>query len=209
MLNLMPTIKLLFLGKVYNGTLDIEKGKVIQSLPTWGIPFQVSFDITVVSPPKKFGWYNVLQITTSASSSLYFPRINYYYYGYGYDVQFFEIRVPSGKAIRFYPIFNKTYHFQITQFFGQEGVQNHVQVDDYVLHAGDNKSNGRKLTNLKVFTSNHWSDPFTSDIGKVENLKIFAQSDCWGNKLPSSNVTHPDKCKKDINIYLGTRISDF
>ena len=169
-------------------------------MTTWGIPFQVSLDITLVNPPKRWTWYNVLQITTSTSSSYNFPTINYYYYGSQDVYQYFEIRVPSGKVVRFYPVFNETYHFQITQFFGHEGVQNHVQVDDHVLYSGENKHNGRQQTKLKIFTSNPWNYPFTSDIGKVENLKIFAESDCWENKLLSNNITHPDKCKKNLKI---------
>ena len=192
-----PSYTDLRLGHEHNGTLDIEKGKIIQSLTTWGIPFQVSLDITLVDPPKRWTWHNVLQITTSSSSSYNFPTIDYYYHGSWDEIQFFEIRVPSGQNVKFYPIFNKTYHFQITQFFGHEGVKNHIQVDNYVLYSGENKSNGKQQTNLKVFTSNPWRDPFTSDIGKVENLKIFSESDCWGNKVPSSNLTHPDKCKKN------------
>ena len=145
---------------------DLSKNQLLNTFANWGPTYEVSFDITVKSLTFE-GWINVIHFTTEGSMveignqipALFLNSEGYFHFcsavndqiNYQYNYDF---------------VIDHQYHVIIKQ---TEDTYS-INIDGEIVDS--QASQPHEFTNIHFYASDPWFNPFSFDIGLLENLAI-------------------------------------
>ena len=174
---------------------EVKFNNVIQTIPKWGAQFRVSAYITVTDSHFIVKRENIFHFTQGESKAQYGDRIPAMWADRnGY---FRIISAVSGdKNHRFvFPYdLGRQYHVLIQQHLNSGGkVMYKIIIDGLLMYEIENTL-PQNFTNVKVYLSNKWQQPFD---GLVTDFEFTDNPSDWNNVL----LTQPPKCKATIINY--------
>ena len=152
--------------------MSVTQGQLYKTFLKWGHIFQVEFEITVNALPTDNKGANVFHFTQNSDNSAYGDRIPALWI---YKSGYFKIcSAVNGK--RNYCIWSKfdldeKYHFLIQQYVMNGKIMYKIEKNGQSIVSFENKM-AQDFSNVKVYISDPWYKPFTSDYGLLENFKI-------------------------------------
>ena len=155
----------------YN-SIAISKGQILKHYQEWSPSFRIEFDIMVSSVLKEI-WTNVFHFTIGGNNHHYGDRIPAFWIKSNKKFCIFSA-VNNDKDHRqdFDFDMNQEYHIVIRQFYKQCGKYVYqIEIDGQIKHSVDN-NNAKVFENVKLYASDPWYTPFTSNYGLLKNLKV-------------------------------------
>ena len=157
---------------IFAAPMTVTQGQLYKTFLKWGHIFQVEFEITVHALPTDNNLANVFHFTQNSDNSAYGDRIPALWI---YKSGYFKIcSAVNGK--RNYCIWSKfdldeKYHFLIQQYVMNGKIMYKIEKNGQSIASFENKM-AQDFNNVKVYISDPWYKPFTSDYGLLENFKI-------------------------------------
>ena len=151
----------------------VVKGQILTNYSEWGHFYRVEFDITVNVIPEN--WLNVFHFTKSNNNIKdYGDRAPAFWIRK--DGYFYVASAVSGDKNHWFDFqfeLGKKYHVLIRQFEDHdEKVIYEIEIDNEVKHSVPNNQ-ALDFTNVILYVSDPWHDPFSSDYGILENLNLW------------------------------------
>ena len=154
-----------------SGCWDITKGNLTKDYINWGDIYSIEFDIVVTK--LNDDWMNVFHFTgTNKNYGDHGDRVPALFInkaGYFHFVTSLNDNANYDKS--FHSELGRTYHVTIQQ--SKEGNKYWYEI---VLDSGsilrEQNMNPQTYSTVKLYTSDPWHDPFSSDFGNVCNVKI-------------------------------------
>ena len=155
--------------------MNVVKGQLLATYPEWGHFYRVEFDITVNAFPNK--WFNVFHFTIQKNIGNYGDRAPAFWISKDDNGGHFNVvsavSGDNGHAFNYQIELEKKYHFVIRQFEDHnEKVTYEIEIDNEVKHSVPNDQ-AWDFTNVILYVSDPWHDPFSSDYGILENLNLW------------------------------------
>ena len=149
----------------------IEKGKLLRTYENWGKYFSIQFDIVVNKLPKST-WMNVFHFTANGNMQQLGDRIPALWINkQGYFSFSTSLNNNKNYWKKIYFKLGQTYHVTIKQSKIRNTFLFEIIFDNESKHKAINLK-PQSWSKVHLYTSNPWNDPFTSDFGKVCNLKV-------------------------------------
>ena len=150
---------------------------MMKSYSTWGPSYKVSFSLKINKWPRN-RWTNVIHVTNGGNCCKMgerFPAV--FIKNWLWMKQIYICSSVNGYG-NFYRIINATLgkQYDITIQQSKKGGKYWYQIlIPGIRTRRFRNSRPKKFTNVKLYTSDPWYSPFTSDLGTVSNLKIENQ----------------------------------
>ena len=150
---------------------------VKKSYPTWGPSFKVSFSLKINKLPRN-RQTNIIHVTKGGNCCNFGDRIPAVYIekrSWMERIYFCSAVNGNGNFCRWITVtLGKQYNITIQQ--SKKGGKYWYQIlIPGIRTRRFRNSRPKKFTNVKLYTSDPWYSPFTSDLGTVSNLKIENQ----------------------------------
>ena len=151
---------------------SITKNKLIKTYQNWGDVFKIEFGITVKKLPREL-WTSVFHFSADGDYVNYGDRIpGLWIYNPGYFVISSAVNGNSNLYKEFPIILGKQYQMIIQQFKDSDGKYWYEIVIDGVSEYMIENTKAESFSNVKLYTSDPWYDPFSSDMGRICDIKI-------------------------------------
>ena len=148
----------------------IFKKQVVKVLKNWGDVFKVEFAIKLTKWPTH-GWTNVFHFTPNGNHHR-IPALWIVNDGYFYIYSAIDGKHYSHSYTRFKYVIGKQYQVTIQQLkhFGKYWYE--IIIDDVTILKIENR-NPKKYPKVKLYASDPWYNPFTSDLGSISQIKTL------------------------------------
>ena len=155
----------------YN-SIAISKGQILKHYQEWSPSFRIEFDIMVSSVLKEI-WTNVFHFTIGGNNHQYGDRIPAFWIRWNQKFGIYSAVNNNKNHNREFDFkMNQQYHIVIRQFYKQCGKYVYqIEIDGQIKHSVDN-NNAKVFENVKLYASDPWHTPFTSNYGLLKNLKV-------------------------------------
>ena len=156
----------------FSDTVNVVKGQIMANYPKWGHLYKIEFDITVrANLPAK--WHNVFHFTANYNNENYGDRVPAFLLNR--EKLFYIASSVNGLTNHYFTSafeLGTKYHIAIHQFEDHdEKVIFRIEIDNQIIHEDENKQ-AWDFTNVKLYVSDPWHEPFDSSYGTLENLRI-------------------------------------
>ena len=158
----------------------LKRGKLLETLPTWGKSFKIEADITVEGLPKN-GYANIFRFTKGGKTfRQYGSRIPALWILGTKAKNRGSFHMQSGNNDGTFYVFNffafelhRKYHYVIEQKLKQDGQYHLVASVDGSEISNHVIKNPEDFDNVKLYLSDPWTESF-ADYGTLENFKWTA-----------------------------------
>ena len=169
----------------YFSELQVSKGKLLETLPKWGRLYTVEADITVKKIPTTT-WTNIFHFTIKDNHVKLGDRIPAVWIN---KAGYFHISSAVNGNRNFVKDFNfdvgEKYHMKIQQFQRDNKIIYEVLINGKPIHSGEN-TDPKDFENVKVYVSDPWYNPFSSEYGVLENFKYSRPIE--GKQITENNL---------------------
>ena len=172
----------------------VKFDNVLQVIPKWGAQFRVSAYITVTDSHFKHNWENIFQFTKGGSHAQYGDRIPAMWaHRDGYFMISSAVSGDKNHRYKFAYEFGKQYQVVIQQHQKTDGkVMYEIIIDGLLMYEIENTL-PKNFTNVKVYLSNKWQQPFD---GLMTHFEFTENPSDWSDVLITPN--QPPKCKTTL-----------
>ena len=147
----------------------VTKGQILETITKWGSTFNVEADITVIKQPNQPK--NIFHFTQNLDNTKYGDRIPTVLLLKDGNIRICSaINGDKNFCKGFKYELDTKYHLKIQQFRQNEKTIYNIIMNDNIIYSGENKQ-PKDFDNVKVYVSDKWYDPFTSEFGLLENLQ--------------------------------------
>ena len=155
----------------YN-SIAISKSQILKHYQEWSPSFRIEFDIMVSSVLKET-WTNVFHFTIGGNNHQYGDRIPAFWIRKNKKFGIFSAVNNDKNHYREFDFkMNQEYHIVIRQFYKQCGKYVYqIEIDGQIKHSVEN-NNAKVFENVRLYASDPWHTPFTSNYGLLKNLKV-------------------------------------
>ena len=155
----------------YN-SIAISKSQILKHYQEWSPSFRIEFDIMVSSVLKET-WTNVFHFTIGGNNHQYGDRIPAFWIRKNKKFGIFSaVNNNKNHYQEFDFKMNQQYQILIRQFYKQCGKYVYqIEIDGQIKHSVDN-NNAKVFENVRLYASDPWHTPFTSNYGLLKNLKV-------------------------------------
>ena len=167
-------------GNWRKGPIKVKQREILDYYPLWSNIYRVEADITVIALPKREE-LNVFHFTQSSACCNMGDRIPAVYVN---NAGYFDISsgVNNNGNYKFKYNFTlgKKYHIAIQQYLqiGKNFIYR-IEVNGQIVHTVQNYQ-PNNYTDVKVYASDPWNIPLSSEYGLLENFKISSDLDVCG-----------------------------
>ena len=155
---------------------DVLRGNIVQEIQTWGKLYKVEFEITILNSGG--GWINVFHFTASSNNEKYGDRIPamWIHKHSSSEAGFFHI----ASAINGNKDVDREYDYELGKRYQITIRQFKTSGNKYMYEIIINRESKFKIentvpqsfSNVKLYASDPWYSPFSSNHGSVCNFKI-------------------------------------
>ena len=150
---------------------DIARNSLVKSFQHWGDVFSVDFAIGVTKLPS-VNWTNVFHFTVNGDNADYGDRIPaLWIHKDGYFRISFNINDNQYYHKDFEFVLGQKYHIILKQFIEGEKYWYEVKINGESKYHTEN-TQPQIYDDVKLYASDPWYEPFSSDLGQICNVKI-------------------------------------
>ena len=182
-------------GNWRKGPINVQQREILDYYPLWSNVYRVEADITVIALPKREE-LNVFHFTQSNSCCNMGDRIPAVFVN---KAGYFDISSGvnnNGNYIFQYNFtLGKKYHIAIQQYLqiGKNFIYR-IEVNGQSVHTAQNYQ-PNNYTDVKVYASDPWNIPLSSEYGLLENFKISSDLDFCGKHKNYKKLHYPSPMK--------------
>ena len=151
---------------------DLTKNKLVKVYQNWGDVFKIEFAITVTKLPRET-WTSVFHFSADGNYVNYGDRIpGLWIYNPGNFVISSAVNGNSNYYKEFPFVLGKQYQMTIQQFKDSDGKYWYEIVIDGESKFKIENTQTKTFSNVKLYASDPWYSPFSSDLGSFCDIKI-------------------------------------
>lgn len=180
---------------------NITKNKLIQNFENWGLVYHVEFTLEVTKVPNET-WTNVFHFTSKSDKVYYGDRIPALWINKGGH---FSISSAVNGNLDYWTKINfeikRQYQIIIKQFL-ESGKYWYEIITDGHSNLKIENTEPQNFSDVKLYASDPWHEPFSSDFGNICNVNIQPLNDTIGQNKAYDANSLDDPFLGDVNFWF-------